>query len=264
MSPGTATGPIRPSSGIAGAIRLQRSPQDHSHSPRLKTDCSPCQRPESAPSCRFRRRHSLAVLRARFALRLDRWELPDTPEEVLVLFAGAGIGGTGLHQDGPVSRRPALSARAGPGDDHPGDDPGGSILLLVAFVSEFTGEGIVPRSVPLIYWALTLATISIVGSRSPPSRSSGPLRETHQGHRRGHIWGGGSWFPTGDVAAKQSFRYGLPRLQCRPAWARVLGIRVYNPSILASRDFGVKKSSPCPRSARAGARKSSPTPARRA
>jgi FlaA1/EpsC-like NDP-sugar epimerase len=37
------------------------------------------------------------------------------------------------------------------------------IWLLVAFLSQMTGRGFVPRSVPIIYW--TLAAIAIVGSR---------------------------------------------------------------------------------------------------
>src|SRR5690606_1894622 len=37
------------------------------------------------------------------------------------------------------------------------------IWLLAAFLSQMTGRGFVPRSVPIIYWAL--AAVAIVGSR---------------------------------------------------------------------------------------------------
>lgn len=116
------------------------------------------------------------------------------------------------------------------------------LWVLVAFVSKLTGRGIVPRSVLLIYWAL--ATILIVGSRFAAKWAFWP----NQGRRiKGNtvaICGAGEAGSQLAMSLRGS-HFVAAFLDDNVALhgREVLGIRVYDPSMLAelSRDFGVRK-----------------------
>jgi len=98
-----------------------------------------------------------------FSLRYDRWAIPDSVDEWAILFSAPLIAipiflRMGLYR-AVVRYLPeralwtmlyAITL---------------SVLLwvLVAFLSQMAGRGVVPRSVPIIYWALV--SIAIIGSR---------------------------------------------------------------------------------------------------
>ena len=183
-----------------------------------------------------------AALWASFALRLDRWELPNSQEEVLALLLGPALAvpvfiRMGLYRAvlRYLPERALLTIIQAVTL---------AVLLwvLVAFVSELTGRGIVPRSVPLIYWAL--ATILIVGSRFAAKWAFWP----NQGRRiKGNtvaIYGAGEAGSQLAMSLRGS-HFVAAFLDDNVALhgREVLGIRVYDPSMLAelSRDFGVKK-----------------------
>src|SRR5690606_30168191 len=103
------------------------------------------------------------VLWASFSLRYDRWELPDTLNEWLVVVLAPIIAipifiRMGLYR-AVVRYLPeralwtivkAMTLAA-------------IIWVIVAFLSAMTGRGFVPRSVPIIYWIL--GVLVITGSR---------------------------------------------------------------------------------------------------
>lgn len=183
-----------------------------------------------------------AALWASFALRLDRWELPRNFDEVQVLLLAPALAvpvfiRMGLYRAvlrylperalWTILQAVTLAVL---------------LWVLVAFVSEMTGRGVVPRSVPFIYWAL--AAISIAGSRFAAKWIFWPThrRERHKGGVVA-IYGAGE---AGSQLA-QSLRgdhFVAAFLDDNAALhgRDVLGIRVYHPSALPElhRDFGVK------------------------
>lgn len=104
-----------------------------------------------------------AALWASFALRYDRWILPFDFDELVILVSGPLVAipvfvRMGLYRavvrylpERAIWRMLQAVTLA--------------VLLwvLLAFVSQMTGRGILPRSVPFIYWALV--AITIIGSR---------------------------------------------------------------------------------------------------
>ncbi|HTM79250.1 MAG TPA: polysaccharide biosynthesis protein, partial [Devosia sp.] len=103
------------------------------------------------------------ALWASFALRFDRWVLPDSLDAWLILLSAPIIAvpifiRMGLYR-AVVRYLPeralwtmlqAITLAV-------------IFWVLVAFLSEMAGRGIVPRSVPIIYWALV--SIAVIGSR---------------------------------------------------------------------------------------------------
>lgn len=117
------------------------------------------------------------------------------------------------------------------------------LWILVAFLSQMMGRIMVPRSVPVIYWAL--ASITIVGGRLLAKRVFWPLpRGATPRHPSVLIYGAGE-AGTQLAMSLGSSHFVAGFLDDDTALHRreVMGIRVYPPSQLPSliRDYGIKR-----------------------
>ncbi|WP_413813357.1 polysaccharide biosynthesis protein [Devosia sp. Root635] len=183
------------------------------------------------------------VLWASYGLRFDRWNLPNTVDQLWIILSAPLVAipvfiPMGLYRS-VVRYLPeraiwtmlkAVTIAT-------------IFWVLIAFLTTMAGRGIVPRSVPIMYWAL--ASFVIIGSRFtakwlfwPVSRKSLMQRPAvviygagEAGSQLAHSLRG-SHFIVG-------FLDDLQLLQGR----EVGGIRIYNPSHLPTliRDFGVKQ-----------------------
>lgn len=117
------------------------------------------------------------------------------------------------------------------------------IWLLAAFLSQMTGRGFVPRSVPIIYWAL--AAIAIVGSRFVAKWLFWPHRS--RARRKAQpvlIYGAGA---AGSQLANSlrasHFIVGFLDDDAGLHGREVAGLNVYHPALLPTliEDYGVKE-----------------------
>ncbi|MFD2648784.1 polysaccharide biosynthesis protein [Devosia albogilva] len=183
------------------------------------------------------------VLWASFSLRYDRWELPSNLDEWLIVTSAPVIGipifvRMGLYRAvvrylperaiWTIVQAMALAA---------------ILWVLLAFLSEMTGRGIVPRSVPVIYWAL--GTLALTGSRLiakwifwPTSRSALLKLPAVVIYGAGEA---GTQLATS--LRKSHFIAGFLDDDATLHRREVVGIKVFAPSYLPSlvRDFGVKQ-----------------------
>ena len=180
---------------------------------------------------------------ASFALRLDRWTLPSNLDTWLIILAAPVVAipifiRMGLYR-AVVRYLPekalwtminAVTLAA-------------LVWAVVAFLSEFAVRNLVPRSVPVIYWAL--ACVVVVGSRFTAKSIFGPYRRVQ---RRKlpvvAIYGAGE---TGMQLALsiRSTHWVVGFLDDNVSLHRreVAGIRVYPPSHVTAlvRDYGLKQ-----------------------
>lgn len=117
------------------------------------------------------------------------------------------------------------------------------LWVVVAFLSEMSGRGIVPRSVPIIYWALV--SITIIGSRFAAKWMFWPTSRKLMLQRPAVvIYGAGEAGTQLSVSLRTSY-FIVGFIDDDPALYRreVAGIRVYPPSHLPDliKDFGVKQ-----------------------
>lgn len=183
------------------------------------------------------------ALWASFALRYDRWTFPDNLDAWLILLLA------------PVTAIP-IFVRMGLYRAVVRYLPERALLtmlqaitlavllwVLVAFLSEMTGRGIVPRSVPIIYWAL--ASIAVIGSRFTAKWLFWPKSRKLMLQRPAVvIYGAGEAGTQLAVSLSAShFIAGFIDDEAALHRREVAGIRVYPPSYLASlvQDFGVKQ-----------------------
>ncbi|KKB79370.1 capsular biosynthesis protein [Devosia limi DSM 17137] len=183
------------------------------------------------------------ALWASFALRFDRWTMPANLDTWLILLSAPAIAvpifiRMGLYR-AVVRYLPeralwtmlqAVTLAV-------------VLWVLVAFLSQMTGRGIVPRSVPIIYWALV--SIAVIGSRFAAKWLFWPIsRKLILQRPAVVIYGAGeagtqlamSLRATHFIAGFIDDDTGLHRRE-------VAGIRVYPRSQLSNlvQDFGVKQ-----------------------
>ncbi|CAN7220195.1 nucleoside-diphosphate sugar epimerase/dehydratase [Devosia sp. LjRoot16] len=183
------------------------------------------------------------ALWASFALRLDRWTLPRGLDEYLVILSAPAVAifvfvRMGLYR-AVIRYLPdralwtmfqAVTLAV-------------LIWVMGAFLSELVGRNVVPRSVPIIYWALS--SVAIVGSRFAakwlflPETRSASLKLPSV-----IIYGAGA----AGTQLAQSLRHShfvAGFIDDNPALHRreVAGLRVYSPSEVPAliRDYGVKQ-----------------------
>ncbi|MCZ4346757.1 nucleoside-diphosphate sugar epimerase/dehydratase [Devosia neptuniae] len=183
------------------------------------------------------------ALWASFGLRLDRWTLPQTIADVAILLSAPAVAvpvfiRTGLYR-AVVRYLPerALWTMI--------QSVALAVLLwvFVAFLSQMMGQTIIPRSVPVIYWAI--ASIMITGSRFAAKRIFWPpFREEWRLRPAVLIYGAGA-AGTQLAASLGSTHFVAGFLDDDPALLRreVAGLRVYPPSQLQMlvQTYGVKQ-----------------------
>lgn len=117
------------------------------------------------------------------------------------------------------------------------------LWLLMAFLSEMTGRGIVPRSVPIIYWAL--AAIAIIGSRFAAKWLFWPQSRKAQARKRPVLIYGAGEAGTQLAHSLRSSHFIVGFLDDDPSLHRreVAGVHVYNPSLLPTliADYGIRQ-----------------------
>lgn len=117
------------------------------------------------------------------------------------------------------------------------------LWLLIAFLSQMTGGGVVPRSVPIIYWALV--SIAVIGSRFAAKWLFWPASRTRSAQRPPVlIYGAGQAGTQLAMSLRAThFIAGFVDDDSSLHRREVAGIRVYPPSQLSTlvRDFGVKQ-----------------------
>jgi FlaA1/EpsC-like NDP-sugar epimerase len=178
-----------------------------------------------------------------FSLRFDRWTLPGTIDEYWVIFSAPLVAipvfiPMGLYR--AVIR--FLPERAI-----------WTMLqavtivtvcwVLVAFLTTMAGGGVVPRSVPIIYWAL--ASLVIIGSRLAAKRVFWPApRKTLLQKPAVAIYGAGEAGTQLAQSLRSShFIAGFLDDQSILEGREIGGVRIYPPSHLSTliQDFGVKQ-----------------------
>jgi FlaA1/EpsC-like NDP-sugar epimerase len=183
------------------------------------------------------------VLWASFSLRYDRWQLPNSLDEWAIVLSAPLIAipvfvRMGLYRAvvrylperaiWTIFQAMALAA---------------ILWVVLAFLSAMTGRGFVPRSVPIIYWAL--GTLVITGSRLvakwvfwPSSRKALLKRPAVA------IYGAGEAGTQLATSLRHShFIAGFLDDDHALHRREVVGIKVFSPSHLPTlvRDFGVKQ-----------------------
>lgn len=179
---------------------------------------------------------------ASYALRFDRWTLPSSWPELLAILAAPAVAlpiffGLGLYR-AVVRYLPeraiwkmlqAITIAV-------------LVWLLLAYLTQLTGQGTVPRSVALIYWAL--AATSIIGSRFLAKFLFWP--STQRAHRKSHpvlIYGAGT-AGTQLASSLRSSHFIVGFIDDNKELQRrdVLGIRVYGPHQIPTliKEFDVK------------------------
>ena len=122
------------------------------------------------------------ALWASFGLRLDRWTLPQTIADVAILLSAPAVAvpvfiRTGLYR-AVVRYLPerALWTMI--------QSVALAVLLwvFVAFLSQMMGQTIIPRSVPVIYWAIASIILATVSRRMAPASGSADLRCRRSGN----------------------------------------------------------------------------------
>jgi FlaA1/EpsC-like NDP-sugar epimerase len=117
------------------------------------------------------------------------------------------------------------------------------LWVLMAFLSEMTGRGVVPRSVPIIYWAL--AVIAIIGSRFAAKWLVWPRSRNAQLKKQPVVIYGAGEAGTQLAQSLRTSHFIVGFLDDDPNLhgREVAGVRVYSPSYLPTliRDYGVKQ-----------------------
>lgn len=183
------------------------------------------------------------VLWASFSLRYDRWELPNSLDEWLVIFSAPLIATPifirmGLYR-AVVRYLPeralwtilkAMTLAA-------------ILWVVVAFLSAMTGRGFVPRSVPILYW--TLGTLMIASSRLVAKWVFWPSGRKALLKRPAVVIYGAGEAGTQLATSLRNSHFIAGFLDDDPALHRrdVAGIKVFPPSHLPAlvRDYGVKQ-----------------------
>lgn len=178
-----------------------------------------------------------------FSLRLDRWVLPSSLDEVLIILSAPLVAlpvfvRMGLYR-AVVRYLPeralwtmlqAVTLAV-------------LLWLLVAFLSQMIGRVVIPRSVPVIYWAL--ASITVVGSRLVAKRLFWPMSRKALLKRPAVVIYGAGEAGTQLAMSLVGSHVIAGFLDDDPALLRreVAGVRVYPPSHLPAliRDYGVKQ-----------------------
>ena len=184
-----------------------------------------------------------AALWLSFSLRFDRWSLPNSFEELAIILAAPVVAipifiRAGLYRAvvrylperalWTILRAVTLAVL---------------VWILVVFLSGTFLDGVVPRSVPVIYWAL--ASMVIIGSRFAGKRLLWPAA-THRLLKRPSvvIYGAGaSGTQLAHSLRTTHFVAGFLDDNAALHGREVAGHRVYSPSALQSlvRDYGVKQ-----------------------
>jgi FlaA1/EpsC-like NDP-sugar epimerase len=183
------------------------------------------------------------VLWAAFSLRYDRWELPNSIDEWAIVFSAPLIAipvfvRMGLYR-AVVRYLPeraiwtivqAMGLAA-------------ILWVLLAFLTAMTGRGFVPRSVPIIYWAL--GTLVVTGSRLAAKWLFWPSSRKAMLQRPSVVIYGAGEAGTQLATSLRNSHFIAGFLDDDPALHRreVVGIKVFAPSHLPNlvRDFGVKQ-----------------------
>ena len=183
------------------------------------------------------------VLWAAFSLRYDRWELPNSLDEWAIIFSAPVIAipvfvRMGLYRAvvrylperaiWTIVQAMALAA---------------ILWVLLAFLTAMAGRGFVPRSVPIIYWAL--GTLVITGSRLTAKWLFWPSSRKALLQRPAVVIYGAGEAGTQLATSLRNSHFIAGFLDDDPALHRreVVGIKVFAPSHLPNlvRDFGVKQ-----------------------
>ena len=184
-----------------------------------------------------------AALWASFALRFDRWTAPEGLDAWLVLatapltaipiFVRMGLYRAVVRYLPERALWTMLQATTL------------AVLfwVLVAFLSEMAGRGIIPRSVPIIYWAL--ASITVIGSRFAAKWLFWPTSRKLMLQRPAVVIYGAGEAGTQLAISLQASHFIAGFIDDDAALHRseVAGLRVYPPSALEKlvQDFGVKQ-----------------------
>ncbi|UYQ72604.1 polysaccharide biosynthesis protein [Pelagibacterium flavum] len=183
------------------------------------------------------------VLWASYSLRYDRWDLPNSLDEWVIIASAPLIAipifiRMGLYR-AVVRYLPeralwtivkAMTLAA-------------ILWVVLAFLSAMTGRGFVPRSVPIIYW--TLGTLVITGSRLIAKWVFWPSGRKALLKRPAVVIYGAGEAGTQLATSLRNSHFIAGFLDDDPALHRrdVAGIKVFPPSHLPSlvRDYGVKQ-----------------------
>jgi FlaA1/EpsC-like NDP-sugar epimerase len=184
-----------------------------------------------------------AALWVSFSLRYDRWALPGSLDALVVLLLAPLVAvpvfiRMGLYRAvvrylpeqalWTMLRAITLAVL---------------LWVLVVFLSQMTGRGVVPRSVPIIYWAL--ASIAIIGSRFTAKGLFWPSARKHMLQRPAVVIYGAGKAGTQLALSLKDSHFIAGFIDDDPALHRreVAGSRVHPPSYLPTlvRDFGVKQ-----------------------
>lgn len=183
------------------------------------------------------------ALWASFSLRLDRWALPRDLENVLIILSGPVVAipvfiRMGLYRAvvrylperalWTIIRAVTLAVL---------------LWVLVAFLSRLMGRNIVPRSVPIIYWAV--ATLMIICSRFAAKKLFGPTAAKGLLSLPAVVIYGAGQAGTQLALSLRDSHFVVGFLDDNPNLHRreVAGLRVYPPSHLPGlvRDYGIKQ-----------------------
>ncbi|QYO77764.1 polysaccharide biosynthesis protein [Devosia salina] len=178
-----------------------------------------------------------------FALRLDQWALPKTSFDLMKIFLAPLLAipifvRMGLYRAvlrylperalWKILQAITLSV---------------VLWVLAAFLLQMTGNGTVPRSVPVIYWALS--TTVIIGSRLAAKRLLWPNAKSNSPNSSAIVIYGAGQAGTqlAQSLVSSHFIVGFLDDDTHLQYRELLGIRVFPPSHLPTliRDFGVKK-----------------------
>lgn len=183
------------------------------------------------------------TLWASFSLRLDRWALPNSLDSWLVILSAPVVAVPVFIRMGLYRAVVRYLPERALWTMMQATTLAVVLWVLVAFLSEMTGRGVVPRSVPIIYWALL--SITIIGSRFGakwlfwPRSSSLMLKRPAVA-----IYGAGRAGTELAMSLRAShFIVGFVDDDTALHRREVAGLRVYPPAHLPSliRDFGVKQ-----------------------
>jgi len=192
-----------------------------------------------------------------FSLRLDAWALPAGAETWLILLAGPFVAipvfvRMGLYRAvirylperalWTMLRAVALAVL---------------LWVAVAFLTQFLHHNVVPRSVPIIYWAL--ASIAVIGSRFAAKRLFNRAGQAASSDGSAIVIYGAGEAGTQLALSLRNIRLVAGFLDDNQDLHRreVAGIKVYPPSSLPSlvRDYGVERVVLCMPSINAARRK---------
>ncbi|MAN76247.1 MAG: polysaccharide biosynthesis protein [Rhizobiales bacterium] len=183
------------------------------------------------------------VLWVSFSLRYDRWDVPNSLDEWLIIVSAPLIAvpifiRMGLYRAvvrylperalWTIVKAMTLSA---------------ILWVVVAFLSAMTGRGFVPRSVPIIYW--TLGTLVITGSRLIAKWVFWPSGRKALLNRPAVVIYGAGEAGSQLAASLRNSHFIAGFLDDDPTLHRrdVAGIKVFPPSHLPAlvRDYGIKQ-----------------------